>query len=270
MKKKKKKKPLRPTGTMKATQIAKTPAGMPEIRTPTVFKLPAGKEQAEEFTMNALTGELSKGYVPFRFDSYSRHPKEDGPDFDVIWNGSEAYVELTEYAPLGSRPYEAAKRLFTVQEMARGLEERVVDKNEKYTKRDMSPIFLLVYVTDDAFYVSEEVMILLAYYLQFHTDIIFKAVFFLAFWSDGRSHMRMPFPHYEDLRLRDMSRIAKQQVINPDAAKLKITQSDPTKLQITARQELPAGADPNLLADSLKELVPGLKAFLAEQQKKKE
>jgi|SRR5208337_2906911 len=241
---------------------------MPEIREPKVFKLPAGKEEAEESTMNALAAQLSKGYVPFRFDSYTRHPKEDGPDFDVIWNGSQAYVELTEYAPLRG-PYEAASRLFTVEEMAKGLEERVVAKNENYKKRGMSPIFLLVYVTDDAFYVSEEVLILLAYYLQFHNDIIFEAVFFLAFWPDGRPHMRMPFPHYEDLRLRDMSRITKQQIINLDVLKREIIQSDPSKLEIVVRQYLPVGADLNLLADSLKEQAPGLKAVLAEQQKKK-
>jgi hypothetical protein len=266
--KKQKKKPLRPTGTMKGANVAKTATGMPEIREPKVFKLPAGKEEAEEFTMNALAAELAKDYVPFRFDSYSRHPKEDGPDFDVIWNGTQAYVELTEYAPLGG-PYEAAKRLFTVEEMARGLEERVVTKNKNYKKRGMSPIFLLVYVTDDAFYVSEEVLTLLAYYIQVHSDIIFEAVFFLAFWPDGRPHMRMPFPHREDLRLRDMSRIAKQQVANPDVLKQEIIQSDPAKLEIIVRQYLPVGIDLNLLADSLKGQVPGLKAFLAEQQKNK-
>lgn len=240
------------------------------MREPLIFKLPARKEEAEDFTMSALVRELSQGYagVPFKFDGYSRHPKEDGPDFDVTWNGQTAYVELTEYAPLRG-PYETANRLFTVEEMARGLEERVLTKNANYTRRNMLPIFLLLYVTDDAFYVSEEVMLLLAHYLQFRQDLIFKAIFFVAFRApEGRPHMRMPFPHRDDLRLRDMRGIAKQQVINANVSDRKIIHSDPSKQAITVRQYLPVGSDLSLLADSLKKQAPGLEALLVNQKKK--
>ena len=127
-------------------------------------------------------------------------------------------------------------------------------------------MFLLLYVTDDAFYVTEEVLLLLAYYLQFHADIIFEAIFFVAFWPDGRPHMRMPFPHREDLRLRDMSHISKQQVINLDVSDSELIASDVGEQTITVRQNLPPGADLRLLPDSLKAHIPGFEALITELQ----
>jgi len=132
-----KKRPARPTGVLKGTNVVRTAGGMPEVREPFIFKFPTRKEDAEELAMKALVSELSKGYVAYRVDSYSKHPEEDGPDFDVVWNGAPGHVELTEYAPLKG-PYETASRVFTVEEMARGLEERVLTKNRKYVKRNSS------------------------------------------------------------------------------------------------------------------------------------
>ena len=261
------KKPARPTGVLKGTNVVRSITGMPELRDPFVFKFPTRKEDAEDLAMKGLITELSKRYVQYEFVNHSRHLKEDGPDFDVMWNGNVAHVELTEYAPLKG-PYESAKRVFTAEEMARGLEERVLVKNSNYARRGIKPMFLLLYVTDDAFYVTEEVLLLLAYYLQFHADIIFEAIFFVAFWPDGRPHMRMPFPHREDLRLRDMSHISKQQVINLDVSDSELIASDVGEQTITVRQNLPPGADLRLLPDSLKAHIPGFEALITELQKK--
>ena len=105
------KKPARPTGVLKGTNVVRSITGMPELRDPFVFKFPTRKEDAEELAMKGLITELSKRYVQYEFVNHSRHPKEDGPDFDVMWNGNVAHVELTEYAPLKG-PYESAKRVF--------------------------------------------------------------------------------------------------------------------------------------------------------------
>jgi len=80
--------------------------------------------------------------------------------------------------------------------------------------------------------------------------------------------MRMPFPHREDLRLQNMSRISKQQVINLDVSHQKVIASDPNTKTITVRQYLPSGADLSLLADSLKAQTPELQAVLAKSHKK--
>ena len=255
----------KPTGSIKRRNIINTPSGMPLLLPEEVFAFPQDKEAAEEVAMKALFEELKKDYVQFKFKTYCRHPKEDGPDFDVVWEKEGAFIELTELAPL-SGPYTTAKRVFTVKEMAGLLVELVENKNRKYKNRGYSPLFLLIYITDDAFYVVEEVLLVVAHMLQIGSELVFEAVFFLSFWSDGKPHMRMPFPHHENLWLFNAQPYLEKQVINPSSAEMRIESVDPSTNSIVVRQYLPKGADISKMADSIKAMMPGLEKVLKSEE----
>jgi hypothetical protein len=255
----------KPTGTIRSLNIVNTPSGMPLVLPEKAFSFPPSKDQAEEVAMKALHEELRLNYVQFKFDNYAKHPKEDGPDFDVIWDGQKAYVELTELAPL-SGPYETARRVFTVKEMADLLVGLVEKKNSKYKDRGYSPLFLLIYVTDDAFYVAEEVLLVVAQMLQLISTLVFEGIFFVSFWADGRPHMRMPFPHHESLLLLDVQSYLEKQVINPSSSETKIVSTDPATNSIVVRQYLPRGAELSKLVDSVKAMLPGLEQALKDNK----
>lgn len=259
---KKKRQPARPAGTIRNAQVTQTADGMPVLLPHAIFSFPADKEAAEEIAMDGLASQLSHGYVPYSFQGWNRHSKQDGPDFDVIWNGSAAYVEATELAPL-TGPYETAHRVFTVGEMSKILELLVLKKNAKYKDRGYTPVFLLLYVTDDAFYVAEEVLLVLAHRLQVGPQPIFEAVFFVSFWANGEAHMRMPFPHKDNLLLLNVDRFREQQVINPDITKYRVIEKNPATNSVTMRQYLPPGCDISMLVDSIKRQLPGLDQALA-------
>lgn len=251
----------RPTGSIKRINIVNTPSGMPLVLPQEIFSFPQDKEAAEEVAMKALFDVLMLDYVEYKFESYRRHPKEDGPDFDVTWNGKAAFAELTELAPL-SGPYKTAKRLFTVKEMADALVELVEKKHKKYKDRGYFPLFLLIYITDDAFYVVDEVLLVVAHMLQVGNPIVFEAVFFVSFWADGKPHMSMPFPHHEKLLLLNIQSYLEKQVINPSSSEMKIVSKDPSTNSIVVRQYLPKGADISKMVDSVKAMLPGLEKVL--------
>lgn len=255
------KKTKRPTGTIKRINVINTPTGMPVVLPDEVFAFPHNKEDAEEVAMQALFRELQYGYVQYKFESYCRHPKEDGPDFDIVWNGKDAHVELVELAPLKG-PYETAQRVFTVEEMANALVRLVHKKNEKYKARGYFPLFLLIYITDDAFYVAEDVLLVVAHMLQVGSPHVFEAVFFVSFWADKRAHMRMPYPHHENLLLLNTEPYLKKQVINPAAAEMKVVSRDPSTNSIVVRQYLPKGANLTEMVESVKAQLPGLEQAL--------
>lgn len=252
-------------GSIKRINVVNSPSGMPLVLPPEVFSFPTDKDAAEEVAMKALFEELAHGYVPYHFESYRRHPKENGPDFDVTWNGKEAFVELTELAPL-SGPYATARRVFTVKEMADALVGLVRSKNQKYEDRGYYPIFLLIYITDDAFYVAEEVLLVVAHMLQVGGKIVFDAVFFVSFWADGKPHMRMPYPHQENLLLLNIAPLVEMQVINPSSAEMKVISEDPQTNSIVIRQYLPKGAELSKLVDSIKNSLPGLEKVLKNEK----
>lgn len=252
----------RPAGSVKSTPVGKTADGMPFILPQKVFSFPSEKQRAEEIAMRGLYDQLRIGHLPYNFSSYKAHPKQDGPDFNVVWNNGGAFVEITELAPLKG-PYSTARRVFRVGEMAKLMASLVEKKNEKYKSRGYKPIFLLIYVTDDAFYVVEEVLQLLAKYLQIGKDLVFEAVFYLAFSADGVPHVRMPFPHDEELRFVNVERFANYQVINPDTAKYRVVEEDFARNILTIRQYLPEGAELSNLAPSVRLLLPGLEHVLA-------
>lgn len=255
----------KPTGSIKRLNIVNTPSGMPLVLPQQVFSFPQDKEEAEGVAMKALFEVLMLDYVQYKFESYRRHPKEDGPDFDVTWKGKEAFVELTELAPL-SGPYSTAKRLFTVKEMADALIGLVEKKNKKYKGRGYSPLFLLIYITDDAFYVVEEVLLVVAHMLQVGNPIVFEALFFVSFWADGKPHMRMPFPHHENLLLLNIQPYLEKQVINPSSSEMRVVSKDPITNSIVVRHYLPKGADISKMVDSVKAMLPGLEKVLKNGQ----
>lgn len=258
---KKKNKKYKPTGSIKQVNVANTPSGMPIVLPQEEFSFPQDKEAAEEVAMKALFEELKQDYVHYKFESYSRHPQEDGPDFNVSWDGKEAFVELTELAPL-SGPYKTAKRVFTVKEMSDTLVGLAKTKFKKYKDRGFSPLFLLIYITDDAFYVVEEVLLVVAKALQVDPPTVFEAIFFVSFWANGKPHMSMMFPHHENLLSLNVEPYLEKQVINPASSQFKILSEDPNTNSIIVRQYLPAGADISKMVDSVKAKLPGLDILL--------
>lgn len=264
--KRRKKRLRRPTGTIKDRNIQLLPSGMPVIGDPLVLKFPEDKEAAEEMAMRGLIAALRADEGPFRFSSFTRHPQPDGPDFEIEWNGHRGYIELTELAPLRG-PYSTAKRVFTVAEMARCMEQAVNQKQQKYLARPHRPLFLLIYVTDDAFYITEEVLAVFAYRLRGRKDIIFEAVFYLAFWADGRPCVRVAYPLERDISQEYVERVLDQQVINPDTDQYRVIEEDPATNSLVIRQYLPRGADMNRLVDSIKAMLPGIDRILGEKSK---
>jgi len=261
----KKRKRPKPVGSIKRVSVVNTPSGMPLVMPMQVFSFPTDKDAAEEVAMKALFDELAQGYVQYQFESFCRRPREDGPDFDAIWDGKAAFVELTELAPLCG-PYATAQRVFTVREMADGLVALVRKKNQKYKTRGYYPIFLLIYITDDAFYVAEEVLLVVAHMLQVGEAIVFEAVFLVSFWADGKPHMRMPYPHQENLLLLNIAPLLQMQVINPDSQEARVISKDPHTNSIVIRQFLPEGAEISKLVDSTKATLPGLEKMLQNEE----
>ncbi len=245
----KSKRPARPTGTITGRRVSQTSDGLPIVMPLEIFKFPSIKEDAELVAVNGLLSQLQ--YVPYQFTLLGRHPHENGPDFDVTWNDKPAFVEVTELAPL-TGPYRGARRVFTVGEMTEILENLIRKKHSIYAARGYRPVFLLIYVTDDAFYVAEEVLLTLAHCLQLGSPLTFEAVFFVSFWSDGRAHLRMPFPDPRNLAMLNIARLRDQQVINPDLTDSRIVSADPSGRTVTIRQYLPKGCDPSKLVESIK------------------
>ncbi|MCH8491126.1 MAG: hypothetical protein LAT81_14525 [Oceanicaulis sp.] len=257
-----KRKSKRPSGSIKSRNIYSNNVGMPTIGPPRILKFPDEKNDAEAFAMYGLIFSLKGNHVPYFFDGANRYPSENGPDFEVQWNGRKAFLELTELAPLKG-PYATAQRVFTVAEMASHLERLVENKNTLYSVREFKPLFLLIYVTDDAFYTSEEVLVVLCDTLSKRSDLIFEAIFFVQFHADGRPVMRMPYPPSIDTNKIDIEYLKQKQIINFDSREFDVLEEDPISKSIVIRQRLPLGSDVRKLVDSIKNEMPGLNDVIA-------
>lgn len=96
-------------------------------------------------------------------------------DFSVTAQGSPAYLELQEIAPL-TGPYVTAPALYKPYDHAQHILAKIRAKAAKYPDDGGAPIFLLVYVTHSSFALSETVIACLRVWLQ-QEATPFRAIF---------------------------------------------------------------------------------------------
>jgi hypothetical protein len=99
-------------------------------------------------------------------------------DFSVTAQGSPAYLELQEIAPL-TGPYATAPAQYKPYDHAHHILAKIRAKAAKYPDDGGTPIFLLVYVTHWSFTVSETVIACLRVWLQQEVTP-FRAIFAFA------------------------------------------------------------------------------------------
>jgi hypothetical protein len=96
-------------------------------------------------------------------------------DFSVTAQGSPAYLELQEIAPL-TGPYATAPAQYKPYDHAQHILAKIRAKATKYPDDGGAPIFLLVYVTHRSFALSDTVIACLRVWLQ-QEATPFRAIF---------------------------------------------------------------------------------------------
>jgi hypothetical protein len=96
-------------------------------------------------------------------------------DFSVTAQGSPAYLELQEIAPL-TGPYASAPAQYKPYDHAQHILAKIREKAAKYPNDGGAPIFLLIYVTHWSFALSDTVIACLRVWLQQEVTP-FRAIF---------------------------------------------------------------------------------------------
>ena len=115
-------------------------------------------------------------------------------DFSITTARGSAYLELQEDAPLNG-PYETAPAKYEPYEYAQYILSKIREKSNKYPKKGMRDVYLLIYVTHWAFVLSPTTLACLRVWLQ-QQPMVFRAIFtFLPIaWGEGESRWIYPVP----------------------------------------------------------------------------
>lgn len=127
---------------------------------------PTEKDDIESYIVSCFIGSAEKALGQHFFLSNPRKNELDDFDFSVTTPKGEGYLELMEVAPLELHEggHDAAPNVYNRYEMAQSIHSKVVEKSEKYP-RDLSlELFLLLYVTNYKFRLTNTTMKILAYF----------------------------------------------------------------------------------------------------------
>jgi len=106
--------------------------------------------------------------------NYSQN-KENHFDFTInTTNGTKIYIDLMEIAILNKRGYNKAKNSHNVGEYTDFVIKNIMKKSDKYSSK--SDIFLLLYITDDKFNLSDSILHCLAYMLNIELRHVFHLI----------------------------------------------------------------------------------------------
>ena len=152
-------------------------------------KFPETKEEIEkQIMLSFVEKEKKQKILPFNIQGFVQNEIDD---FDFTLKTYEKkYFELQEIAPLDfyGVNYKNAPSYYKDYDFARYVYNKIIDKNNSYSVDNEIGIYLLTYITDWKFVVSDTAISLLQYWLS-KQEIIFKGVY-LASYLDKDSLIR--------------------------------------------------------------------------------
>lgn len=246
--------PIKPSGSIGSTFL-ESQDGSPHLRT-VFLEMPTEKREIERFVLDRFQ-DCQLIYQPEQaISSVVQLSDSSEPDFKATIHNETGFVELTELAPLNG-PYASAERVWTVKELADAIMSSIGKKNEIYRERQFTPIYLLIYVSHDAFYITEEVVFSVQFQLSFATGIVFREVWLYIMEHNGAGAIRPVYPAHDVASLEQILLWQDLQIINLDLTKQKLVSADTEVEGIAIRRFLPKGA-------VIDRLVPSIRAGLIE------
>ena len=124
--------------------------------------------------MDRFISAWREGFPVDFIKNYSQN-KENHFDFTInTTNGTKIYIDLMEIAILNKRGYDKAKNSYNVGEYTDFVIKNIMKKSEKYSSK--SDIFLLLYITDDKFNLSDSILHCLSYRLNTELQHVFRLI----------------------------------------------------------------------------------------------
>lgn len=160
--------------------------------------LPDTKEEIEKYIVDLF---IRTGRSQFRENFFVDRPIQNLAgdfDFDVVTPKGKAYLELMEIAPLElyKTTHDKAPESYKPYEIAKFAFEKIQAKEKKYPKNLAREIFLLLYITNWKFALSDLTVNILGYFC--HNSInVFDVIFLLTprDAKEGYVHWISPVPN---------------------------------------------------------------------------
>lgn len=152
----------KPTGIKKSIKIQHEDGKT--ILEEKIINFPKTKEKIEQFVMDRFIRSWREG-LPIDFIKNYYKNNENDFDFTIeTLNGKKIYIDLMEIAILQKGGYDKAQSNHNVGEYVDFVVKNIMKKSNKYYAN--SDIFLLLYLTDDKFNLSNSILHCLSYQLN--------------------------------------------------------------------------------------------------------
>jgi len=158
----KKRKVKKPVGTCGVTRITRNAIGNEAEFQKVEF--PSEKESIEAEIVMGFVSSARDNLPQLAVPAYEQNEQDDF-DFNLLLSdGSKKHLELKEIAPLKSGSYDTAASSYMVYDFATLIRKTILKQSVRYEGSTGPGLYLLLYVTDWRFLLSQSVVTLLRYW----------------------------------------------------------------------------------------------------------
>ncbi|MDD3002644.1 MAG: hypothetical protein PHS06_02115 [Candidatus Shapirobacteria bacterium] len=159
------------------------------------IKLPENKVDIEKLFATRFLQVIKEKKWFKKYENTNLSPNQEN-DLDFIVNFTcETYLELMEIAPLDyfKTDFENAPNLYYDYDFAKYILEKIIKKSNKYKSIKDRPIYLLLYITDWKFLLSDTVISLLQYWLA-EGNHSFTEIYYITYTIDDSNDLFLIYP----------------------------------------------------------------------------
>jgi len=222
----------KPTGKLGPYKVQIDTKGNPQGNLEPI-KFPAGKDDIEEHIVEKFIISGKKKFKESFFISQPQKNELDDFDFQVRTPKGTAFLELMEIAPLelNEGGYDKASKSYDCYEFANYIFSKFKIKSDKYPNNLSTELYLLLYITDFKFSLSETTIHLLRFFC-FREALKFDVIFLYSPLDENEGNVDWLYPlAEEDFEGFDPEKYrGKFKVINLDLEEGKIIRGDQPEL----------------------------------------
>ncbi len=177
-------KPTKPTGTIQWATITPTSVDVQN------FDFPREKEEIEMLFAQKYVDRVKEVGIEVSIDKQN---ETNDLDFNVTLSGRQAYLELTEIAPLGVGGFKAAGESYEILSFAVSIAEQIEAKSMQCAAATEKQKLLLLYTTDWRFAVVPNALEHLQF-LMHSGNHGFLRIDIIEIRADGSADLRFIYP----------------------------------------------------------------------------